>query len=307
MTLMDPAPAAPLTEPPEPVVPTEPVETRAPAAQLAPFIYASPHSGNHYAPEFVAASRLDAVALRRSEDSFVDEIFGAAPACGAPLLRALFPRVYLDPNREPYELDPAMFEDQLPAHVNTRSHRVAGGIGTIARVVTNGTEIYGAKLRFAEAERRIASYYRPYHQALARLIDETRRRFGCAVLIDCHSMPSVGGPLDPDSGSGRVDIVLGSRFGTACAPLLVEVARTALTELGYRVSLNSPYAGGFNTRKYGRPELGVHALQIEINRALYMDEQRIERGPGITALSEHMTALIEALGGIDPAALLPHR
>jgi N-formylglutamate amidohydrolase len=285
--------------------PVEALETRTPPAQLAPFIYASPHSGRHYAPEFLAASRLDPVALRRSEDSFVDEIFAAAPARGAPLLRALFPRVYLDPNREPYELDPAMFEDRLPDHVNTRSLRVAGGIGTIARVVTNGTEIYCRKLRFAEAERRIAAYYRPYHRALARLVAETRARFGCAVLVDCHSMPSVGGPLDADSGRGRVDIVLGDRFGTACAPVVVEVARTVLGKLGYRVALNTPYAGGFNTQKYGQPEAGVHALQIEINRALYMDEQRIERRPGMTRVRHHMTVLIEALGRIDPAALQP--
>lgn len=280
-----------------------PVEVRLPAAQSAPFVYASPHSGSNYEPAFLAASKLDPVTLRKSEDSFIHEIFAAAPGLGAPLLHALFPRVCLDANREPYELDPAMFEDELPAYVNSGSARVAAGIGTIARVVANGNEIYRAKLRFAEAKRRLADYYRPYHEALARLVAETHRRFGCAVLIDCHSMPSVGGPTEGDEGRHRADIVLGNRFGAACAPVLVGVARRALEGFGYRVVLNTPYAGGFVTQKYGRPDQGLHALQIEINRALYMDEARMERGPGMAALTAHMTALIEALSTIDPAPL----
>ena len=293
--------------PTQPPAPTQAFEIAAPAAQAAPFIYASPHSGDHYTADFLAASRLDLVTLRRSEDSFVDQIFAAAPELGAPLLRALFPRVFLDPNREPYELDPGMFEDELPPHVNTRSLRVAGGIGTIARVVAGGSEIYCRKLRFAEAERRIASYYKPYHLALAGLMGETRERFGCAVLIDCHSMPSVGGPMNGEGGSRRTDVVLGNRFGMACAEILVEVARDLLTDLGYKVTLNKPYAGGFNTQKYGRPEDGVHALQIEINRALYMDEERIQRRLGMAAVSEHMTTLIEAFNRINSVMLMPRQ
>ena len=287
------------------IAPLQPLEIIAPAVQAAPFIFASPHSGSHYTSDFLAASRLDHVTLRRSEDSFVDEIFAAAPELGAPLLKALFPRVYLDPNREPYELDPGMFEDELPAHVNTRSHRVAGGIGTIARIVANGFEIYRRKLRFAEAEGRIGACYKPYHHALGRLIGETRQRFGCAVLIDCHSMPSVGGPMNGDAGRRPTDIVLGDRFGTACAAILVEVATELLSGFGYRVAHNAPYAGGFNTQRYGRPERGVHALQIEINRRLYMDELRIQRRPAIAAVAEHMAALIEAFGRLDPARLRP--
>ncbi len=280
-----------------------PIEVRLPVAQATPFVYASPHSGSNYEPAFLAASKLDPVTLRKSEDSFIHEIFAAAPELGAPLLHALFPRVCLDASREPYELDPAMFEDALPDYVNSGSARVAGGIGTIARVVASGNDIYRAKLRFAEAKQRLADYYQPYHEALAQLLAETRPRFGCAVLIDCHSMPSVGEPTDGDAGRQRADIVLGNRFGTACAPVLVAVARRALEGFGYRVVLNTPYAGGFVTQKYGRPAEGLHALQIEINRALYMDEARIERGPGMAALTAHMTALIEALGAIDPAAL----
>ncbi len=288
-------------------VPLEALEIIAPAAQTVPVIYASPHSGNHYTAEFLATSRLDAVTLRGSEDCFVDEIFAAAPELGAPLLRALFPRVFLDPNREPYELDPAMFEDQLPPHVNARSLRVAGGVGTIARVVGDGSEIYRDKLSFAEAERRLATYYKPYHDALARLIAETRERFGCAVLIDCHSMPSRGRAKGRETMHRHTDIVLGDRFGTSCAKVLVETARKLLASSGYRVARNAPYAGGFITQRYGRPHEGVHALQIEINRALYMDEELIQRRPGITSVIRDVTALIAALNRVDPGALLAPR
>lgn len=287
--------------------PIQPLDVIAPALPRAPVIYASPHSGDHYTAEFLATSRLDHLTLRGSEDCFVDEIFAAAPELGAPLLRALFPRVVLDPNREPYELDPAMFEDELPPHVNSGSLRVARGLGTIARVAGNGSEIYRDKLRFAEAERRLASYYKPYHEALAGLISETRERFGCAVLIDCHSMPSQRRARGEEASGRRTDIVLGDRFGTACAKVVVEVARKLLTSLGYRVARNAPYAGGFNTQTYGRPHEGVHALQIEINRALYMDEERIERRPAMATVSQHMTALMAALNGVDADALLPPR
>ena len=211
-----------------PTAASEAVHNRAysilrPAEQTMPLVVSSPHSGRDYRPDFLAVSRLDAVTLRRSEDSFVDELFTAAPACGAPLLHALFPRAYVDPNREAYELDPAMFEDSLPDYANTRSPRVRGGLGTIARVVANGAEIHRHKLRVAEALERIRSFYRPYHAALARLIHETRERFGNAVLIDCHSMPSIGGPMDRDPGTSRVDIVLGDRHGpqsSISAPIL---------------------------------------------------------------------------------------
>ncbi len=164
----------------------------APAHQTVPLVFASPHSGADYPPEFLAASRLDGLAIRRSEDSIVDELFAAAPTHGAPLLRALFPRAFIDPNREPFELDPTMFEDALPDYANTQSSRVAAGLGTVARVVSSGKEIYLHKLRFADAARRIDAHYRPYHRALRELLDATRQSFGCYVLIDCHSMPSVG-------------------------------------------------------------------------------------------------------------------
>lgn len=273
-----------------------PFEVVRPSAQTIPVVFASPHSGNNYPPDFVAAARLDPLALRRSEDAFVDELFAAAPGLGAPLLRALFPRAYVDPNREPWELDPAMFAEPLPDFVNDRSPRVGAGLGTIARVVASGAEIYKGKLFFADAQARIDGLYRPYHAQLKDLLDRTAVQFGVAVLIDCHSMPSIGGPMDRDPGRRRVDFVLGDCFGAACAPALMEAAESYLRSRGQTVSRNDPYAGGFTTRHYGRPADKRHALQIEINRALYMDERRIVKTPNFTVLADVLTGLISALG-----------
>ncbi|MEX0760250.1 MAG: N-formylglutamate amidohydrolase [Tistlia sp.] len=277
-------------------------EVRRPAEQRLALVVASPHSGNNYPAEFVSASRLDPLALRRSEDCFVDEIFGAAPDLGVPLLRALFPRAFVDPNREPFELDPAMFADRLPDYANTRSPRVAAGLGTIARVVANGADIYRDKLEFSQALKRIQDCYWPYHASLRELVEQTRSRFGRCLLLDCHSMPSSGGPLERDAGGLRFDIVLGDCHGTTCSTAISEAAAGFLSRHGYRVSRNKPYSGGFVTRHYGRPEEGLHALQIEINRALYMDEERIARGPGLASLTADMAALLEALGEVAAEA-----
>ncbi|MCH8182515.1 MAG: N-formylglutamate amidohydrolase [Proteobacteria bacterium] len=277
----------------------------APRQQTVPFVYASPHSGDYYPPAFIAEANLGPLALRRSEDSFVDELFASAPRHGAPLLRAIYPRVYLDPNREPYELDPGMFADSLPDYVNTNSARVSVGLGTVARVVANGANIYRRKLLFAEARQRIERIYVPYHGALKRLLADTEAAFGCAVLVDCHSMPSTGGPMDRDSGRPRGDLVLGDRFGTSCAPVIVDLAERVLLELGYRVTRNDPYAGGFVTQHYGRPGNGVHTLQIEINRSLYMDEKRIQPTPGMAKLSRDLDTLIGALAAVDVGRLIP--
>jgi N-formylglutamate amidohydrolase len=283
-----------------------PIEIIAPAAQRIPLILASPHSGAFYPPGLLAASRLDPHALRRSEDSFVDEIFAAGPALGAPLLRARFARAYLDANREPYELDPAMFEDVLPNFVNTTSPRVQVGLGTIARIVATGEDIYAGKLRFADAEARIERLYRPYHRALAELIAATQQHFGYYLLVDCHSMPSVSGPHER-GGRPRVDFVLGDCHGAACHPALIETAQRLITAKGYSVARNAPYAGGFTTGHYGRPRDGGHALQIEINRSLYMDERTISRKPFLAHLADDMRDLVATLGAIDPALLLPMR
>jgi N-formylglutamate amidohydrolase len=273
----------------------EHLEVLQPQSQTVPLVFASPHSGSNYPAEFVAASRLDPVALRRSEDCFVDRLFCAAPDYGAPLLRALFPRAFIDPNREPFELDPAMFEDSLPPYANTASARVAAGLGTIARVVTNGQEIYRGKLRFAEAAERIGTYYRPYHRTLQDLLEGTRRRFGCYLLIDCHSMPSIGGPMDPDAGRGRADFVIGDCFGSSCDDAVASTVESSLKDMGFTVLRNRPYAGGYTTSHYGKPSSGLHAVQIEINRALYMDENAIEAHAGLEPLAEKLTRLIAAL------------
>ena len=279
-----------------------PFDIQSPGEQRLPLVFASPHSGRHYPPELLAASRLDCLALRRSEDSFVDEIFAAAPAHGAPLLRARFARAYIDANREPFELDPAMFEDTLPDYVNIRSPRIQVGLGTIARIVATGEEIYAGRLRFADALRRVECVYRPYHHALAQLLEATRARFGCYLLIDCHSMPSAGGPPER-GGRGRVDFVLGDCHGTSCHPAVVETARRIIAAKGYTIAINAPYSGGFTTCHYGRPGEAGHALQIEINRALYMDERRIQRRAFMTQLAADMSELVVALGMIDRSAL----
>jgi N-formylglutamate amidohydrolase len=284
---------------------TPAVDLLSPAERRMPLVFASPHSGCRYPPSFLAAAALDPLALRRSEDSFVDELFGAAPRLGAPLLRALFPRAYLDVNREPWELDPAMFETPLPAHVNSTSPRVVAGLGTIARVVATGAEIYRRKLDFAEAERRVAELYQPYHAALGRLIDESMAAFGCCVLVDCHSMPSIGGPTDSDTGLSRVDFVLGDCFGASCATPVIRTVDHALRRHGYRVLRNAPYAGGFTTRHYGQPAQGVHVLQIEINRRLYMDEASHARLANFVTLQGHLTEVIAALCALPVPALRP--
>ena len=280
-----------------------PFDVLGPERQTVPFVFASPHSGRLYPPEFLAATRLDPLTLRRSEDAFIDEAFAAAPLLGAPLLRAHFPRAYVDPNREAFELDPAMFDGPLPASCNTASPRVAAGLGTIARVVTSGEEIYGRKLRFEDAASRVRRYYEPYHGALAKLIADTRRAFGLCVLIDCHSMPSVGGPMDQDPGLRRVDIVLGDAHGTSCASTIVDTAERALKALGLNVARNIPYAGGYTTRHYGQPASGVHALQVEVNRALYMDEKAIARGPGLPMLAQRIARFIDFMIHTDLSAL----
>jgi N-formylglutamate amidohydrolase len=262
-----------------------------PAARRLPLVLASPHSGSEYPADFVAASRLDPLALRQSEDSFVDELFAAAPLLGAPLLSARFPRAYLDVNREAYELDPTMFSDALPSYVNAGSPRVRIGLGTIARIVASGENIYAGKLRFADAEQRIECLYHPYHQMLRWLVQETAGMFGGYLLVDCHSMPSGSG-----SGLDGADIVLGDCYGAACAPRIVEVACRFLADRGFKIAINTPYAGGFTTGFYGRPSAHCHALQIEINRALYMDERSYCRKPSFAQLVEDLADLISRLG-----------
>jgi len=254
-----------------------------------PLIFNSPHSGARYPRSFLEQSRLDPLALRRSEDAFVDELFEGCVGLGAPLLKAHFPRAFIDVNREAYELDPQMFEDRLPAFVNTRSLRVAGGLGTIPRVVGDAQPIYRRPLRAAEAMERINRFYVPYHAKLRDLVGQACRLFGLAVLIDCHSMPS-------NHGEGaQPDFVIGDRFGESAAAWVADSIEGSLTASGFRVRRNKPYAGGFITEHYGAPNLRRHAVQVEINRALYMDERQIVRLPEMLRLRESLLGMVAAL------------
>jgi N-formylglutamate amidohydrolase len=281
-----------------------PFEVIEPAAWRGPIIFNSPHSGNVYPRTFLAESQLDVAALRRSEDSFVDELIIGVLKRGHPVMRAHFPRCYIDVNREPYELDPRMFDGRLPSFANTRSMRVAGGLGTVARVVGDAQEIYGKRLPVDDAIRRIESLYKPYHRALRRLFTRVHRDFGAAVLIDCHSMPSTAGSKDERP---RADIVLGDRYGTSCVAVVAETIEATLREQGYAVSRNKPYAGGFITEHYGNPAVGLHAVQLEINRALYMDERRFERSPSFASLAADIETLADRLADIPVQELRPYR
>jgi len=262
-----------------------PFEIRSGAEQRVPFVFNSPHSGRYYPDRFLAMARLDRNAIRRSEDCYVDELFGGAVALGAPMLAANFPRAYLDVNREPWELDPRMFAEPVPSFCNIRSARVAGGLGTVPKLVGEGLDIYSGRLPLAEAVQRIEAVYKPYHETLKRLLTRTHARFGYAVLIDCHSMPAsirVG-----DSGL-RPDFIVGDRFGISATAALTETAIGLLIGMGYTVAHNKPYAGGFITEHYGLPARHLHALQIEVNRGLYMNERTFQKSAGFDALADDM-------------------
>lgn len=268
---------------------------RLPEGEGEALVFASPHSGRDYPAELMAAAALDSAAIRRSEDAFVDELIASGPAYGAAVITARYARAFIDVNREAYELDPAMFEDELPAFARARTARVAAGLGSIARVVGEGQEIYRRKLTFAEARRRIEGAHRPYHQALAGLLEAARARHGRVALIDWHSMPSAAsgaGAAPPYDRTRRgCDIVLGDRFGSACSPDLTRLVERQLEALGYRVARNAPYAGGYTTEFYGKPAEGVHALQIEINRAVYLDEASLTPTEGFARLKRDIERL----------------
>jgi N-formylglutamate amidohydrolase len=266
-----------------------PFEVYAPAGFAGPIVLNSPHSGAHYPPSFLAASALDPLTLRRSEDAFVDQLFARAAAHGAPLLRAKFPRAFLDLNREPFELDPQMFEGRLPDFANTRSLRVAAGLGVIPRVVGDAQPIYRAPIPVEVALERIATLHRPYHARLTELLDTAKRRFALAILLDCHSMPSTS----PDVGG--CDVVLGDRYGSSAARWVVDTVEGALRASGLVVRRNKPYAGGYITEHYGAPASGRHALQIEINRGLYLDERTLRLTDGADALASALADMVGAL------------
>jgi len=281
-----------------------PFEILEPAEWTAPVVFNSPHSGRVYPHAFLSAARLDLATLRRSEDSFVDELILGAVGSGIPVMRAHFPRCYVDVNREPYELDPRMFDGRLPSFANTRSMRVAGGLGTVARVVGDAQEIYDRRLPVDDALRRIETLYKPYHRALRRLVTRVHREFGAAILVDCHSMPSNAGAKDERP---RADVVIGDRYGTSCVTRVTDAVEITLRGLGYAVSRNKPYAGGFITEHYGNPAAGFHSIQLEVNRALYMDERRYERVPSFARLAADLVTLAERLAAVPIEELRPYR
>jgi len=266
-----------------------------------PLVFASPHSGRDYPDDMMSAAALDAQAIRRSEDAFVDDLIAQAPQLGAATITARFARAYIDLNREAFELDPGMFADELPEFARARTARVAAGLGTIARVVSEGQEIYARKLMFAEARGRIETAHRPYHAALERLIAEAHRTHGFAILVDWHSMPAAAAKAGGRDRS--CDFVLGDRFGSACAGALTGRVERELEAMGYRVARNTPYAGGYTTEHYGRPARRTHALQIEINRALYLDEATLTPTPGFQRLRADLERLTRALAAADWSAL----
>ncbi len=273
-------------------------EILAPAKWQVPIVFNSPHSGSILPLSFLQNSRLSASALRQSEDCFVDELFSSCQNLGAPLLRALISRAYIDLNREPYEFDARMFHENLPGHMNPGSPRVASGLGTIPKLVAEGEEIYRGKIHLDEALSRVEQIYRPYHRTLTALLNECYNATGFSLLVDCHSMPS---SAVKTLHVPAADIVLGDRFGAACASDIADTVETLLKDAGLKVLRNRPYAGGFITETHGTPRHNRHALQIEINRSLYMNEKTQAKNSNFAAVKGQLQSVIR-----DLIEYLPH-
>ena len=270
-----------------------------PAVPRSSVIFASPHSGRDYRPEFLARTALNPLALRSSEDAFVDRLFGCAPDLGATLISARLPRAWLDLNRSPDELDPALIEGLARG---APSPRICAGLGVVPRVVAQGRAIYRGKLTLAEAEARLQTVWHPYHQTLARLMEETRARFGRAILIDCHSMPREAISASLRGTGGLPQVVLGDRFGAAAAPAIMARVERAFATAGLRVMRNTPFAGAFVAEHYGRPAEGFHVVQVEIDRALYMDEARVSPLPAFRTLQQILRGVVADIAAIDAGA-----
>ena len=271
-----------------------------PTRQETAVVFSSPHSGCEYPADFIAASVLGAAQLRSSEDAFVDELFAAAASFGAPLLAARLPRAFVDLNRAPDEFDPALIEG---APRLAHNPRVSSGLGVIPRVVAGGRSIYRGKLARHEAERRVAEIWHPFHAALRRLMTETHASFGEAILIDCHSMPHEAIEAHARPGQPRPDVVLGDRYGAAAAPWIIDRVEAAFCSAGFRTSRNSPFAGAYIAQTYGRPSSGHHVVQVEIDRALYMDEARVLPRPDFDEFRARLLPVVAELAAIGRTAL----
>jgi N-formylglutamate deformylase len=263
-------------------------------------VFASPHSGSTYPPEFLRRSQLDRHAIRSSEDAFVDRLFEGVTELGSPLIAAVAPRAFVDVNRSPDELDPALIEG---APKSAHNPRISSGLGVVPRVVANGRTIYSGKIPLEEARARIAAYWRPYHAALTGLIDESHRLFGQAILIDCHSMPHEAIDGSASSRHRRPDVVIGDRFGAAASPEIVDQIEIALARAGLTVARNTPFAGAYTAQHYGRPSRNQHAIQIEIDRALYMDETTITPGPDFEAFRRRLMGIAAEIVDIGRPAI----
>jgi N-formylglutamate amidohydrolase len=275
--------------------PEQPFRVIGTPVEAAPIVLSSPHSGREYPPAFLAQSRLTLGQLRRAEDAYVDDLLAESVALGVPLVAARYGRAYLDLNRDADELDPAMIADPLPPSAGQASDRVAAGLGVLPRIAAHGLDIYASRLRLADVESRVASLHAPYHAAIAERLAAAQRRHGYAILLDCHSMPTPpGGP------ASAPHFVLGDLHGQAAAPRLVDAVEAAIREGGFRVARNSPYAGGYTTLRHADPAGGVHVVQIEVDRALYMDPARLTRHAGFATVAGTFRRLIATLLTLAP-------
>lgn len=263
-------------------------------------VVASPHSGRHYPRAFLRSSMLDERSIRSSEDAFMDLLVEAAPSLGAPLLSAEFPRAYIDLNRSDEELDPGVIEGVGRV---VQTPRISSGLGVIPRVVANGRAIYRGKLTRDEAEDRIEQIWRPYHAELDSLMLAAHDRFGEAAVLDFHSMPHEALDSVTRSGSRRPEVVLGDRFGASARGDLVDALETAFLEAGLAVSRNAPFAGAYVTQRYGRPARGWHAVQIEIDRSLYMNERLIRPNGNFDNVKRIVTSVIARAVEATPGAM----
>ena len=270
-------------------MPNTAYEVLHPDRNLSCVVFASPHSGRDYAWSFLRKTVLDEQAIRSSEDAFVDQLFDCAPRYGAAFIKAGAPRAYVDLNRSPDELDPALIEG-----VRKQGHnpRVASGLGVIPRVVANGRAIYRGKISAAEAQHRIDSFWHPYHRMVQKLLDQSHTRYGQAVLIDCHSMPHEAMDSTARMGARRPDVVLGDRFGAAASGEVVDRIEEAFVAAGFVVTRNTPFAGAYITQAYGRPSRGQHAVQIEIDRSLYMNEALIRPNGNFEAVKSALERVV---------------
>jgi len=257
------------------------------AGVQVPLVMSSPHSGRAYEGELRQSTLLSVSQLRRSEDAYVDQLIEGAHEKGITTVCALFPRVFVDVNRSPGELDPNMYSDRLPDTADSGSRRTASGLGVIPRIAADGRPLYRRRFKVAEAEARLQRYYQPYHAAVQAQLEKVRDRFGQAFLVDVHSMP--------DQSARGVDMVIGDRFGASCHPAFADLIERRLRAQGFVTVRNTPYAGGFTTEHYGRPETGVHAIQIEISRRLYLDEHRVALAENFASLKAEMDSFISYL------------